>query len=449
MPYPDLRAFLADIEDDVLHIPGEIDPKFEIAALLRQTQSEGSAILCDNVKGYPDARVIGNLFSSRARTAKALGTDEDHLNETYLSAKTRHAEPIIFDGLAPVKEVVHKNPTDILELLPILTHYEKDAGPYITSGVVFAKDPVSGRRAMGIHRMMVHGGNRLGIFLANPPLSVYLASAEQEGKPLEVAVALGLDAATILAAVVKAGSAGPDKVEIAGGLRGLPLELTPAETIDLLIPARAEVVIEGRVLPGERMPEGPFGENTGYYFSDNSPVFEATAVLHRKDFIYSALCPWTTDVDNLLSLAAGTELLGQLQAQAHGICDLELVTGTCGFTAIISVDSLKVSDVRRTIMLALGMDRRLKSVTVVDNDVDIRSPREVAWAMATRYQPDRDTLILENMEGYVIDPSVQGGSGSNIGFDATLKNRDENPMIATPADADERARQFVLQARSG
>ncbi len=445
----DLRNFLNKCDGDLLKVSDAVDPRFEIAALLSETQSSGEAVLFENIEGYPDARVVGNLLSSRQRMARALGTTEEDLNQTYLNAKENAVEPVQCGGPAPVKQVVHKAPKDILSILPILTHYENDAAPYITSGVVFAKDPKTGRRAMGIHRMMFHGGNKLGIFLANPPLSLYLAEAEAAGQPLEVAVALGVDPATLIASVVKVGPTGPDKVEIAGGLRGSPVQLTTGETIDMDIPACAEVVIEGKVLPGERMDEGPFGENTGYYFSGNSPVFEVTAILHRKDFIYSALCPWTTDVDNLLSLAAGTELLGQLQAQTHGVCDLELVTGTCAFTAVISVNGLTGPDIRRVIHLALALDRRLKIVTVVDDDVDIRNAREVSWAMATRYQPGRDTVILEDMEGYVIDPSADpDGNNSNVGFDATRGEQTTNPKIAFPSEAVQKAKEILKKVSS-
>jgi 2,5-furandicarboxylate decarboxylase 1 len=157
------------------------------------------------------------------------------------------------------------------------------------------------------------------------------------------------------------------------------------------VPARAEVVIEGHVLPGLREEEGPFGENTGSYFSNLSPVFEASAVTHRKDFIFPALVPWTADVDTLLSLAGGAELLGQLKGLLRGVVDLELTPGTCSFAAVIAVRDCPKTEVRRLIHLALGLDRRLKSVTVVDDDIDIRNPREVAWALATRFQPARDT----------------------------------------------------------
>lgn len=444
MQYPDLRSFLADLGDDLLQVEQTLDPVFEIAALLRESQFRGQAILCENIKGYPGARVSGNLLTSRKIVARALGCTEDNLAATYMARKEQCIAPIPYTGAAPVQEIVHHQPNDLLSILPVMTHHEQDVAPFITSGVVFARDPETGNRAMGIHRMMVQGGNRLGIFLANPPLSEFLNNAEVMEKPLEIAVALGVEPATLLAAVLRTGSIGNDKLEIAGALRGRPMELVKATSVDVDVPATAEIIIEGRIIPRLREPEGPFGENTGYYFSNTSPVVEVSAITHRSDFIYPGLCPWTTEVDSLLSLAAGTELLWQLRSHIYGVTDLELVTGTCGFTAVIAIKNSKKTVVRRLMQLALSLDQRLKLVTVVDQDVNIRDPREVAWAMATRYQPAYDTVIIDGVEGYVIDPSsTTREAGSKIGFDATRGPGESFNKITIPSKATTRAREIL------
>jgi 2,5-furandicarboxylate decarboxylase 1 len=444
MSYPDLRAFLADLGSDLLAVKQAFDPKHEMAALLRAMPPNGPAVLFENVAGHPGARVIGNLVASRQRVARALDTTEAELAACYLQRTRQGIAPRLTTD-APVKEVLHLAPEDLGALLPVLTHYAGDGGPFITTGVVLCHDPVSGRRGMGIHRMMVKGGKRMGILLANPPLSQFHAAAEAAGRPLDIAVALGVEPALLIAAVVKTGPQGPDKMDLAGALRGAPVELIRAETVAVDVPARAEIIIEGRVLPGVREAEGPFGENTGYYFSNISPVVEVTAVTHRRDFIYPALCPWTADVDSLLSLAAGTELLGQLRTQMAGIADLDLTTGTCGFTAVIALSKARPTDVRRLIHLVFGMDKRVKLVTVVDDDVDIRNPREVSWAVATRFQPDRDTVILSGMEGYVIDPSCGGGTGSRMGMNATRGNGPEFDKITIPAAAAAKARSVLAE----
>ncbi len=442
MPHADLRAFLAALGDELSCVTEPFDPKFEMAAFLHEVQASGRAMQFENVIGYPGTRVVGNLLASRRLMARALDTSEDRLAETYLSRKREGLATTAVAGDAPVQEVVHRASCDLLSVLPILTHHAGDIAPYITCGLLLANDPETGQRAMGVHRLMVHEeGDRLGVLLANPPLTVFHQKAEAQGKPLDVAVALGVDPATFLASVVKTGPAGPDKLEIAGALRGVPLEMTRALTVALDVPSRAEAIIEGRVLPNVRRPEGPFGENTGYYFTNESPVIEVSAVTHRRDLIYSALCPWTADVDNLLSLAAGTELLGQLQSQVYGVIDAEIVAGTCGFSAVLQVKGCRPTEVRRLILLALSLDRRLKTITVVDDDVDLRNPREVSWALATRCQPDRDTVVLKGIEGYVIDPSAQGrDTGSKIGFDATRGPGERFDKVSFPPAATAKAR---------
>ncbi|MCU0804972.1 MAG: UbiD family decarboxylase [Burkholderiales bacterium] len=419
MTYRDLRAFLDALGDDVRRVDAPFDPRHEIAAALREARAEAPALLFENVAGHPGWRVVGNLIANRRRLARAFETAEAELAETYLQRKQRGIDPVDARD-APCKDVIVTEGDDLIGAVPILTHHERDAGPFITTGVVLCKDPATGRRGMGVHRMMVHAGRRLGILLANPPLSLFHAAAESRGEPLEIAVALGLEPALVVASVVKVGPLVPDKMAIAGALRGAPVEMVRGETVGVQVPARAEVVIEGRVLPNVRQREGPFGENTGAYFSNESPVVEVTAVTHRRQPIYPGLTPWSADVDMLLWLAAGTEMLGQLRAHVSGVADLELMGGTAGFSMVIATSGTSRTEVRRLIHLALAMDKRLKTVTVVDDDVDIRSPREIAWAMATRHRPAQDTIVIEGTEAYVIDPSASGAAqASKIGFDAT------------------------------
>lgn len=448
MGHRDLRGFLDDLDGDLIRVREPLAPKHEIAAFLREVQGRGRAVLFERVEGFPGVRIAGNLLSSRRLAARALGTSEERLVETYVARSTQSVPPRRASAV-PAQEVVHRQPEDVAALLPLMTHHEKDAAPFLTCGMVLARDPVSGRRGMGVHRMMHKGGRRFGILLANPPLSLYLANAEAAGRPLEVAVALGVAPAMLIASIVKTGPLGPDKMEIAGALAGAPVELAPALTVGVEVPARAEVILEGRILPGVREPEGPFGENTGAYFTNDSPVIEVSAVTHRRDFIFPALVPWTADVDTLLSLAGGAELLGQLQGLVHGVVDLELVPGTSSFAAVIAVRNCPSHEVRRLIHLALSLDRRLKVLTVVDDDVNLRDPREVAWAMSTRFQPARDTVIVSGTEGYIIDPSSAGGSGSKIGFDATRGAGAQFDKIAMPPAAVARARAVLTAIDRG
>lgn len=418
MSWRDLRELLDQgLAGDLRRVAEPFAPRFEIAAALRQAPLDAPALLFERVAGFPDWRVAGNLIATRRRLALALGVPIERLADYCAERRGQTIEPVAASEV-PVQQVVHERDDDLLGALPVLTHHAEDGGPYITIGVVMCRDPVSGERGTGVHRMMVKGGRRLTVMFANPPMSRLHAAAEVRGEALPVVIALGLDPAALVGAVVRAGAQGIDKLGFAGALRGRPIELAPARTVPLDVPARAEIIIEGRVLPGVREAEGPFGENTGTYFSDTSPVIEVSAVTHREQPVYPGLCPGSADVDMLLWLAAGADLLAQLRAQVAGVVDLELARGTAAFSMTIAVTSAcSRSEARRLAHLALALDRRLKTITIVNDDIDIRDPDDVAWAVATRWQPARDTVVMEGTDAYVIDPSASGaGQGSKAAF---------------------------------
>ncbi|HRN75029.1 UbiD family decarboxylase [Ottowia sp.] len=418
MAWRDLRELLDGMAPgDLRRVAEPFAPRHEIAAALRQAPADAPALLFENVVGHPGWRVAGNLIATRRRLALALGAPVDELADFCARRRGQAVEPVL-TGDVPVQQVVHQAGDDLLGRLPILTHHAGDGGPYITIGVVMCRDPETGERGMGVHRMMVKGGRRLTVMFSNPPMSRLHAAAEARGEPLPVVIALGLDPATLIGAVVRSGGGqGADKLGFSGALRGRAVELAPARTVALEVPARAEAIIEGHVLCGVREHEGPFGENTGTYFSDDSPVIEVSAVTHREQPVYPGLSPAGADVDMLLWLAAGADLLAQLRAQVAGVVDLEIARGTAAFSMVVAVHCCSRSEARRLAHLALALDRRLKTITVVDDDIDIRDPEDVAWALATRWQPARDTVVIEGTDAYVIDPSASGaGQGSKAAF---------------------------------
>jgi 2,5-furandicarboxylate decarboxylase 1 len=212
LAHADLRAFLDGLGGDLLRLKESVSPRHEVAAVLKQAQGGGQAVLFENVAGFPGVRIAGNLLSGRRLAARALGTTEDRLIETYVERTAQGIAPVAAREV-PVQEVAHRQPEDVAALLPLMTHHEKDAAPFLTCGIVLARDPASGMRGMGIHRMMFKGGKRFGVLFSNPPLSQFLANAEKLGRPLEVAVALGVDPALLIAAVVKTGPLGPEETK--------------------------------------------------------------------------------------------------------------------------------------------------------------------------------------------------------------------------------------------
>ena len=445
MAYPDLRNFLNELvqEGELLQVNDSLSPKFEINAVLKKL-NDGPAVIFNNVIGYPGIKVVGNILGTRRRMARLMGVSLSELNQAFLERKEHLIHPEITQE-APVREVIHREKINLTELLPVLTCHEKDAGPYMTAGFSIARDPETGQQNIGLHRIQVKGGNRLGIFLANPPVAAFFDKAEQAGKALEIAIVIGVEPAVALAAIARASAAGPDKLAIAGSLQGQPVELTQAETVDLLIPARAEIILEGKVIPGIREDEGPFGESTGSYFTNYSPVVEIQTVSHRKNFIFQTIQPWGSETDSLLALAGTAETLARMKELAPALEDINFVPGTCSCHAVIAVKPTTPQEVRRLIGLILNMEDRIKQVVIVDNDIDIYDFREVQWALATRFQADTDLLVFHGLNAFEIDPSAKpGGITAKIGMDATKKNNPERfEKIEVPKAASSRAEEVL------
>ena len=327
MPYKDLRDFLNSLqkEKELLVVTEPLDPRYEVAALLRLLSEHESypAALIENVKGYA-VPVAGNLFGSKKRAALALETKEEDVAEEYLQRKNTPIPPrMVSQG--PVKEVILQKDLALTRILPVLTYHEKDAGQYMTQGVVFLKDPHSKQQTMGIHRIHIKGETLITIAFESKTSNEYLRRAEQENAPLEVAIALGLDPALIMAAV--AWFPFGDKLELAGGLRREPVEMIPAETVDIQIPAQAMFVLEGLIRPHSREPEGPFGESTGYYITLNSPVAEIRSISHQENPVYPVFIPSSLDDGIPLSICWSSEVLASLQKDFPSVIGVNFNAG--------------------------------------------------------------------------------------------------------------------------
>lgn len=422
----DLRSFLTLLQSrgELLKINHEVQSRYEITAVLKEAlKLEGApAVLFNKVKGYAGQKVVGNLLANREKLALALDCTVRELRDTYLEKRHTNLEPVIVKETAPCQEEIVSGEPDLPALLPAPVFHEGDSGPYLTAGVLIAADPVTGMLNTGIHRLELKGKNRLGVFIANPPLTNYLSIAEEKGQALPVVVALGVHPAELLAAAVSIKKDIKSKLNLAGALAGRPVQLAAAKTTDLLVPAQAEIILEGSILPGVREKEGPFGESSGYYFAAQSPVIEIKTVTFRREPILSVIPPWGAETDTILSAFSGAELWQELNRLIPEVLNVAFLPGSLTFQGVIQVaSSLPQQEIRRLMHLALNLDRRLKHVFVVDEDVDIYDPREVLWALATRFQGNCDLLSIPGLEGYVIDPSVEKGETTKLGFDATAR----------------------------
>ena len=423
----DLRTFVQRLEEsgELVRVSDELSTQHEIAAAIKYVaQHEGKAVLFERAKDY-DVPIVANLLGSRERVAMAFDVKEHDLDETYLARAENRIKPVVVAS-APVQEVVLESEIDIGRTLPVLTHHEKDAGPYMTSAITIAKDPETGVRGMGLHRIQVKDKDTIGIFLATPPLSHFLTKAEQRGKPLQIAVASGVAPLTFCAAIFFAPQ-GVDKFEIAGGFAQAPIELVRCRSVDIEAPADAEFILEGYIIPQQREKEGPFGESTGYYFTYDNPVAKIKAISHRANPIYHALLPFSGEERVLTSFMLGSYTLRQVQRALPQVrrMHIQLV----GEIVIAQIDKKSEEDGAKVIDYLLS-NPFAKIVVVTDGDVNISDLDEVAWAVATRVHFDRDVTIRSDLPGLMIDPSTSGGEKTpdlsqlttrtaKIGIDAT------------------------------
>jgi len=417
-----LRTWLSflDRNDKLKRIRKEVEPVFEIAALGKQADGR-HALFFQKVKGY-DVPVVTGLAWDREIFAAAVATPVDKMLDRVADA-VEHPLPCryVTPGEAPVKEVIVSKDLDLLKMLPIPTHHARDAGPYITAAILIAKDPETGVRNVSIHRLQVSGPDRLGILILPRHLGHFFSNAEKYGQPLEIALAIGVHPAVLLASQVTT-RIGVDELEIASALLPQPLELVKCETVDLEVPAQAEIIIEGRLLPGVREVEGPFGEYPKYYGPAGlKPVVEAKIVTHRREPVYHTIIPATREHLLLGGIAREAVLLQTVRQVVPTVKDVYLTLGgSCRYHAVISIEKKHEGEAKNAVFAALASSSEVKHVVVVDHDVNIFDPEEVEWAVATRCQAGRDVLIINGAMGNKLDPSSCDGVSDKMGIDATV-----------------------------
>jgi len=434
----DFRTQLKAVEEwgEVLRIRREVSPRFELPAICKKMEAD-KAVFFEKVKGYSIPVVVG-LDNNRSRIARVLGTDDFGLTPRYLEAIRNPLPPaVVRDG--PVKEVKITKNIDLQEYLPVITHYEKDGGPYITAGVVIAEDKANRIRNISYHRLQITGKDEIRLLIQPRHLWKLYTDKEKENKPLEVAIAVGMDASIRLAGATW-GSLIPlgfDELSIAGALRKKAVEIVPCETVDVMVPARAEIIIEGEILPRMRKTEGPFAEFTGTYGDVwENPVLRVKAITHRKDPIYQDLLTFTPEHHLLLGIPYEPVVYQAVKTYVPGTIAVHVTPSSCGkFHAVICIKKEHEGDGKDAILAGLYSIRDIKLVTVVDDDVDPYNSREVEWAVATRFQADRDLVVISGAKGNELDPSCpQLALTAKMGIDATkpLERRERFEKIRIP-----------------
>ena len=460
MKYTDLRDFIDALEQrgELVRIAAEVDPRLEMTEIADRTlRAGGPALLFENPKGH-DTPVLANLFGTERRVALGMGEEE-------ISALRKIGESLAYlrqpdppksmreawDKAPLLKQVLHMNPKVVrnppcqyhvregaevdLHRLPIQTCWPGDAGPLVTWPLVITRGPNKERQNLGIYRMQLLGRNRLimrWLSHRGGALDYRDWQLQHPGERYPVAVALGADPATTLAAVTPI----PDAISefaFAGLLRGARTDTAHCYTEScrehgLQVPASAEFILEGYLEPGELADEGPFGDHTGYYNEvERFPVFTVEAITHRESPIYhSTYTGRPPDEPAVLGVALNEVFVPILQKQVPEIVDFYLPPEGCSYRmAIVTIRKEYPGHAKRVMLGVWSFLRQFmytKFVVVTDDDVDARDWRDVVWAMTTRMDPRRDCVFIDNTPiDYLDFASPEAGLGSKVGMDATNK----------------------------
>jgi len=422
---------LAEIIDDLdaqgrlIRVRSEVDPVHDLAAIAATRETGPRAVLFERVKGRGDP-VLAGLYWSRDLLAALMRRDEKTLPQ-YVAAcienwQRRPVAPIVV-AEGPVSET-RQSRVD-LNKLPIPTHALDDGGRYFDAGVVIAKDPDTGVRNASIQRFMVKNRNTLTVNIdAGRHLGLYLDKAARRGEVLPLTINVGVGPGLHFAAATPSEAAPPDTDElgIASEFHGAPLELVAGTKSDVEMIAHAMYALECEIVPGELAPEGPFAEVTGYYaLCEPRPVVHVKAIHHRKKPIFHTIISGA-EVFNSVGLLGEANVLNLLQRQVPGARDVYFSHGGCGFYhAIVQLSQTRAGWAKQAIMATFAAFPPLKMVTVVDDDVDIRNPNDVEWAMATRLDPASGIMVIDKVFGHGLNPSFPDYVGSKVGFDATRR----------------------------
>lgn len=475
--HSDLREFIDFLEQrgELKRIAVEVDPNLEMTEICDRTlRAGGPALLFENPKGF-DIPVLGNLFGTPERVAMGMGQEslsamrevgellaflkepEPPKGMKDLWEKRHQFKPILnmpakVVKKAPCQAIVIEGEEVDLGKLPIQTCWPGDAGPLITWPLVITRGPEKERQNLGIYRQQVLGKNKLIMrWLSHRGGALDFRDWQQThpGEPFPIAVALGADPATILGAVTPV----PDSLSeyaFAGLLRGEKTEVVNCVGSDLQVPASAEFILEGFIYPDEMADEGPFGDHTGYYNEvDQFPVFTVERITHRKDPIYhSTYTGRPPDEPAILGVALNEVFVPILQKQFPEITDFYLPPEGCSYRmAVVTMKKQYPGHAKRVMMGVWSFLRQFmytKFVIVTDDDVNARDWNDVIWAITTRMDPKRDTVMIDNTPiDYLDFASPVSGLGSKIGFDATNKfpgetNREWGEPIAMDAAVKEK-----------
>lgn len=435
----DLRTFIDEIRnlgpDYFLRVSKAVNTRYEPCVIQQKLAGEKKfpVIQFDTVNGS-NLPLLTNLFGSYELLGLTLGVGPDQPKSSVLKCyreRIQHPVPVkeISKDKAPVKEVVVKGEEVDLSVLPIVHHAEKDSGKYITVGCLIIKDPETGAHNVGMYRHEVQGKNLLGCMFNPAHHAAYIYRKYKElKKPMEAVLFIGHHPAVVMGSLAR-GPMDLSELEIMGALMEEPLEVVDAETVALPVPAFAEIAIEGVLYPDKETGDGPFAEYTGYYGPPKEPIglMQINAITMRKDAIYHDLDPAHREHNLAGVLAFESSLFESVEKLVPSVTGVYMPpSGCCVFTAYVGIKKRVPGEGKSAGLAALSAEPNMKTVVVVDDDIDIYDEEQVLWAISTRFEADLDLAVIPNIMGAHLDPSSYGEIRTEKGpmttkliFDAT------------------------------
>lgn len=411
-----MNGFLKTLEKDfnTIKIDEEVSVNLEAAEFLKKNPKD--TIIMENIR-ESDMKLISGICNTREKIARAINTDVAGITQKIMDAINN---PVPINDFKNVEDCFDvSKPADLNEI-PILTYYPRDGGPYITSGVIIAKDPETGIRNASIHRMLLLGKDKLTARIVPRHLYTYHQRAEKLDEPLELAIAIGMHPATLLATTTSV-PINVDELEVANYFHQGEMKLIKCETVDLEVP-ECEILLEGRMLPHERAEEGPFVDLTDTYdVVRMEPVIELERMHYRHDSMYHAIMPAGFEHKLLQGLPQEPRIFNAVQNTVPTVKNVALTEGGCCWLhAAVSIQKQTQGDGKNVIMAALAAHPSLKHCVVVDEDIDIFNAEDMEYAIATRVKGDEDILIVPGARGSSLDPCAKpDGTTTKVGVDAT------------------------------
>ena len=424
-----LRGFLNMVENDFpadfVRVSNPVRRELDITSSVFEFERNGKSpvLMFENVEGF-DNPVVTNTAGNRRLLAAAVGVAPDDLPLAYRE-RCQNYQPVEVVGDAPWQDIVLEGDDVDLTKLPIPLHFHVDAAPYITAGQITARDPDGETDTVGFHRLMLKGKNRLGLSLhSRRRMYEFHRRAEAKGEALPAAITIGIHPIHYMGSMAYHYPPNVSKYEIIGALFGESYKVATCKTNDLSIPAGAEIVIEGEILADTHEPEGPFGEFTGYAsYRSTENVFVAKRVQMRSDAIFHSVASGTAG-DHILvsSISREAEILNALRRNLPNVTAVHVPLCTVGaLMAIVQMKKTAEGQAKQAIMAALGTEFYVKTVVVVDEDVDIFNLSDVMWAVITRTRADQDVTYIHGAMGAILDPTSdpENHTVTKVGIDAT------------------------------